>query len=312
MDAIITISAGDVPTFARAAFPLTFYYSPNDRVGHLKTKIQVKIRRFYKARQSLVVKSSGRALLQDDMTLSEADIHAGAVLEVNDLGPQVSWKLVSIFQNMGPFLIHPFFYFLPTVFYGTRVVHSELQNLTFSLIELYYMKRIAEGIFVHRFSRGSVTALQLFKSCLHFYVLGGIVLAFDLYRPVFSATSAHIRGTIRDDQAFLWTCVTLWACFLLANSDAHMQLHSLRPRGNEGRSIPHGFGFNLVSFPNYLFESLMWLTVCIMTGSFAAFLFFTVGTGQMMTRAVKQHRAYKKEFGKDYPPERKAMIPFIL
>jgi very-long-chain enoyl-CoA reductase len=32
----------------------------------------------------------------------------------------------------------------------------------------------------------------------------------------------------------------------------------------------------------------------------------------MIPWALKKHRAYKKEFGKEYPPGRKAMIPFIL
>lgn len=41
-------------------------------------------------------------------------------------------------------------------------------------------------------------------------------------------------------------------------------------------------------------------------------LFIVVGTLQMGQWAAKKHRAYKKEFGKDYPAGRKAMIPFIF
>jgi very-long-chain enoyl-CoA reductase len=32
----------------------------------------------------------------------------------------------------------------------------------------------------------------------------------------------------------------------------------------------------------------------------------------MMGWAAKKQRAYKKEFGKDYPRQRKAMIPFLF
>jgi hypothetical protein len=78
---------------------------------------------------------------------------------------------------------------------------------------------------------------------------------------------------------------------------------------------------------------LGWVTVSIMTGSYAgalwimllilfefitdtrapnaAWLFTVVGTVQMLLWAGKKHRAYKKEFGKEYPRGRKAMIPFI-
>ncbi len=43
-----------------------------------------------------------------------------------------------------------------------------------------------------------------------------------------------------------------------------------------------------------------------------AWLFWAVSTAQMMSWAVKKQRAYKKEFGKDYPRQRKAMIPFLF
>lgn len=44
---------------------------------------------------------------------------------------------------------------------------------------------------------------------------------------------------------------------------------------------------------------------------FPAGLFALVGGGQMLQWALGKHRNYKKEF-KDYPKNRKAMIPFII
>ena len=41
-------------------------------------------------------------------------------------------------------------------------------------------------------------------------------------------------------------------------------------------------------------------------------LFLAVSTYQMAVWAVKKHRNYKKEFGKEYPRGRKAMFPFIF
>jgi hypothetical protein len=41
------------------------------------------------------------------------------------------------------------------------------------------------------------------------------------------------------------------------------------------RGVPFGYGFNLVTCPNYTFEILAWISICVMTGSFAgAFLPF--------------------------------------
>lgn len=91
-----------------------------------------------------------------------------------------------------------------------------------------------------------------------------------------------------------------------------------------------GYGFNLVSCPNYLFETIAWTSITVMTGSYAgkfsclrgsrgprlnsapAMIFLVVSTYQMAVWALKKHRNYKKEFGEKYPRGRKAMFPFIL
>lgn len=39
----------------------------------------------------------------------------------------------------------------------------------------------------------------------------------------------------------------------------HLNLRSLRPAGTRTRAIPKGYGFNLVSCPNYFFEMVSWV-----------------------------------------------------
>lgn len=46
-------------------------------------------------------------------------------------------------------------------------------------------------------------------------------------------------------------------------------LRNLRPEGTTKRAIPKGYGFGLVSCPNYFFETLAWTAVTVMTGSYA-------------------------------------------
>lgn len=109
----------------------------------------------------------------------------------------------------------------------------------------------------------------------------GLLLAFDLYRPGYSAPA--VSGTLLDDPTFLKVCAGLVivraACsstmqhaysfrqaFELLNLNAHLVLRSLRPAGTTKRGIPYGFGFGLVSCPNYLFETLAWTTITVMTG----------------------------------------------
>ncbi|KAG8933276.1 3-oxo-5a-steroid 4- dehydrogenase, partial [Tulasnella sp. 417] len=77
------------------------------------------------------------------------------------------------------------------------------------------------------------------------------------------------------------------------------------------RAIPYGYGFNWISCPNYTFEVLGWCAVFALTLDPAVAIFIIVGTVQMIFWAIKKHKNYKKEFGKDYP-KRWVMFPFIL
>ena len=118
----------------------------------------------------------------------------------------------------------------------------------------------------------------------------------------------------------------------LSNLKTHLTLRNLRPAGTRQRAIPYGYGFNLVSCPNYFFEAISWGVIAVLSGSWAggscvllsvsaiavtnafdllAYGFLALSTYQMAIWADKKHRTYKKEFGKDYPRGRKAMFPFL-
>lgn len=86
--------------------------------------------------------------------------------------------------------------------------------------------------------------------------------------------------------------------------------------------------FNYVSCPNYTYEFGAWLGFTIMTSCLpgkiflevwnfllmvflSALLFAAAGMYQMTMWALGKHKQYKAEF-KDYPKNRKAIIPFLL
>ena len=59
----------------------------------------------------------------------------------------------------------------------------------------------------------------------------------------------------------------------LSNFHTHLTLRNLRPEGTRKRAIPQGYGFSLVSFPNYFFEIIGWTVIAVMTGSYAGQFF---------------------------------------
>ncbi|KAL1707966.1 3-oxo-5-alpha-steroid 4-dehydrogenase-domain-containing protein [Schizophyllum commune] len=301
---------GRPPAFARG-FPITVEVPNDGKVADIKAAIHAKFPKYYATRQKLSVPSDKKALA-DDAPVKE--LFSGASqgeLVVKDLGPQISWRTVFLIEYVGPLLIHPLFYYYPRVFYGQDVKHSTMQTYAFALIMGHFIKRELETLFVHRFSHATMPFFNVFKNSGHYHLISGLLLAFDLYRPGYSAPA--VAGTLLDDPTFLNVCAGLVIVFELLNLNAHLVLRSLRPAGTTKRGIPYGFGFGLVSCPNYLFETLAWTTITVMTGgSLASILFIVVATVQMAIWALKKHNQYKKEFGKAYPRGRKAMFPFIL
>ncbi|KAH9015271.1 hypothetical protein EDB83DRAFT_2440249 [Lactarius deliciosus] len=287
MTALTVTSAGKSSLLR--SFPVTITLEkPVDvaKFADVKAALAARFPRLYVERQKLTLKGDPKAL--DD------DCHSGKLrvcavetkLVVKDLGPQVSWRTVFLTEYAGPLVIHPLLYHLPNVFYRGQVQHSQLQKsdgvfvgYVYAMAVLHFAKRELETLFVHRFSHATMPLRNIFKNSFHYHVLSGLFLAYPIYGPTYSANSPYIRGTLRASPQFLWSCAAIWLFAELSNLSTHLTLRNLRPPGTRKRAIPHGYGFGLVSMTSW---------------------------------AAKKQRAYKKEFGKDYPRKRKAMFPFIF
>jgi 3-oxo-5-alpha-steroid 4-dehydrogenase 1 len=83
-------------------------------------------------------------------------------------------------------------------------------------------------------------------------------------------------------------------------------------RNSERRhySVPQGGLFRAISCPNYLGEIVEWGGFALMAWSLPALSFFIWTAVNLIPRALNHHHWYKKQF-EDYPPERRALIPFL-
>jgi len=306
----ITVSpAGKAPSIARG-LPISINLPEDDTIADVKKAIELRYPKFYSARQKISLKGDRKAL-DDDSQLQELGIGDGAELTVKDLGPQISWRTVFLIEYAGPLLIHPLFYYFPQLIYGKAFEHSLMQKYVFVMVLLHYAKRELETVFVHRFSHGTMPFRNVFKNSFHYHVFGGLMMAYPIYAPQYGAFSLKIRGTPRNELSFIWLWVSVFVFAELSNLSTHIKLRNLRPEGTRTRAIPFGYGFNLVTCPNYFFESVAWFAVCFLTGNIFTWIFFAVSSGQMLLWAQKKHRNYKKEFGDKYPKGRKMMVPFL-
>ncbi len=130
-----------------------------------------------------------------------------------------------------------------------------------------------------------------------------------------SCLGAHFTDAWLTDPRFLGGLAIYAAGFVLnVHSDAVVR--NLRSKDEVERAekvyrIPRGGGFHLVTNPSYLGELLMWTGFAIYTWGLPGVFILGITAANLVPRALSNHRWYRARFP-DYPPGRKALIPFVL
>lgn len=75
-------------------------------------------------------------------------------------------------------------------------------RIVFILIIFHFVKRELETLLVHRFSSSTMPRRNLFKNCFHYWVLGGVNMAYWIYGPWFSY--------MYQPPSILISFITLW------------------------------------------------------------------------------------------------------
>jgi 3-oxo-5-alpha-steroid 4-dehydrogenase 1 len=191
------------------------------------------------------------------------------------------------------------------VCYALGDQHANPVALVFLLLwVVHYVHRSLIYPFRVHSSRPSITAsVVLMGAC--FNVGNGYLNARYLY-----TLGPHLQTSWLLDPRFV-VGVLLFIFGYALNQYSDRELISLRGRGETGYKIPMGGGYRFVSCPNYLGEMVEWggwALACWNVGALA-FLVWTVAN--LAPRAIQTHKWYRAEFP-DYPPERKALLPFVV
>jgi 3-oxo-5-alpha-steroid 4-dehydrogenase 1 len=91
---------------------------------------------------------------------------------------------------------------------------------------------------------------------------------------------------------------------------ADYYLVRLRKKGETGHKIPQAGLFKLIASPNLSGEIIEWGGYALLTWSLPALAFLIWTCANLIPRAIANHRWYKKQL-KEYPPDRKRLIPYI-
>jgi 3-oxo-5-alpha-steroid 4-dehydrogenase 1 len=121
---------------------------------------------------------------------------------------------------------------------------------------------------------------------------------------------AHYPAGWLADPRFLVGVALFFAGFVI-NQQADEILRTLRAPGERGYKIPRGGLYRFVSAPNYFGELVEWIGFALAAWSPAALVFVVWTAANLAPRAWANHRWYRRTFP-DYPPERRALVPFLF
>jgi 3-oxo-5-alpha-steroid 4-dehydrogenase 1 len=184
---------------------------------------------------------------------------------------------------------------------------GEKNAVTWIIAGLYLIHYLNRSlIFPFRIkTKGKEMPLIITVMAVFFNVLNGSFLGYYL-------------GTLQHQYSLEWltdprfvTGLFLFFLGMVINLSSDEKLIHLRKISINGYQIPYGGFFNRISCPNFFGEIIEWLGYAILCWSLPALSFFVWTCCNLIPRALDHHHWYRKQFV-NYPPERKALFPYLL
>ncbi|XP_059352314.1 polyprenol reductase-like [Daphnia carinata] len=194
----------------------------------------------------------------------------------------------------------------------TTIASAKILLLATLLFLLQVFRRAYESMYVTVFLDSKMNIGHYVVGYLHYWGCGTILL---LYAACQSLQDNQMYEQA-NNEIHLQHIIGI-ALFIIAfyqQYKAHITLANLRknPQSKQKYSLPQGGLFNYVSCPNFLCEIIIYLAINLVLGiDFYPWTLVTfwVLSNQIMA-AIMTQKWYKSKF-KEFPPTRKALIPFV-
>ena len=210
-------------------------------------------------------------------------------------GPTISFKFGWFLQEIVSPIIFSYF------FLSGDIEFKSTSWIFFIIWNLHYFNRSI--IFPLRKKQNSYCPIIIILSAICFNLVNGFINGY-----YFGNIAQYDNTYILNINFILGSIVFIIGIVInLISDNILLKIKNL----NQGYNIPHNFLYNYISCPNYFGEIIEWFGFAIMTWSLPGLLFALWTIFNLVPRAISTHRWYKTQF-ENYPPNRKAIIPYII
>jgi hypothetical protein len=212
-------------------------------------------------------------------------------------GPMVDNKIGwMIYESPSLFLVI-------ILFYLGDAPKSNVVWIMFSLFCLHYVNRTI--IFPLRIkTKGKKVPLGIVFSAFTFNIVNGSLIGYHL------GFAQQYKISWMNDPRFL-AGILIFAIGMRINWQSDSALIQLRKKDETGYKIPKNGLFEYISCPNHFGEIIEWFGYAVMLWALPALSFAIWTAANLIPRSLDHHGWYKDYF-KEYPTKRKAIIPHIL
>lgn len=172
-----------------------------------------------------------------------------------------------------------------------------------TLFLCHISRRLYECLYVHRFgSNSTMSVIHYLVGLVHYPFVGLTILVdyqYSDHRPSFFTIGLSV---------FLFIIASY------VQYRVHLTLAKIPRNENEIYPIPDGYWpFQYFSSPNYIAEIVLYISFWLISHHTASFLSLLIWVliNQSLA-ALLTHRWYRRHYGKEYPSNRYALIPFLV
>ncbi|MCX6255723.1 MAG: DUF1295 domain-containing protein [Bacteroidia bacterium] len=181
------------------------------------------------------------------------------------------------------------------------------KNLPKIIFILFWLAHYIHRSYIYPFTQsGRNKSYPFVLVCMAFILncLNGFVNGYGVFHLISYSSSWLLSWQ------FIMGGIVFISGFII-NKIADEKLRKMRKESLVEYVLPDGWLFNYISSPHYFGEIIEWGGWAVMTWSLPGLAFFIFTFANLFPRGISSHKWYKIQFP-GYPPERKAIIPFIV